>query len=1164
MSPPISWYAEARPGRTFPRAQSAHTLHVVAQCPACGEHNPERARFCLNCATPLSQLASAGGEERKVVTVLFCDLVGFTASSDRADPEDIRARIRPYHARLRTEIERYGGTVEKFIGDAVMAVFGAPFSHEDDPERAVRAGLRLVGAIGELNEEDAGLDLQVRVGIESGEAVVALGISADRGEGMVTGDVVNTASRLQGVAPVNGVAVGQGTHSATKDIFDYLNLEPVTLKGKADPVPLWHARAARGRFGTDLTRGLTTPLVGREPEYSLLTGAFERAVRDASVQLVTVVGEPGVGKSRLVAEMFSFIDSRPELIRWRQGRSLPYGDAITFWALGEIVKAEAGILETDAPEVAESKIDVVVADTHPDAPWLRQRLRPLVGLEAPQAGREENFAAWRAFLESLAENAPSVFVFEDLHWADDALLAFIEHVADYAAGVAMVLVGTARPELLERVPGFAQGARNSARVNLSPLSESETARLIGNLLESAVLPIEVQDAILDRSGGNPLYAEEFVRLLKDRAILTKNQGSWSIDRGAEVPLPSGLQGLIAARLDILPPERKRLLQDAAVVGKVFWSEAVASMGGQDPALVREALHQLSRNDLVRPTRVSSMEGQAEYSFCHTLIRDVCYSQIPRAHRAERHRRAAAWVEGEASDRVGDLAEVLAAHYSTALDLAMASKDPSTADLKAKAVWYLMLAGERAMGIDVEAAERHYARALDMMGEGNSHRSVVLAHHGEALLQRGQYPEAARALEEAIEAFRNHGDVRAMALAMGWLQIALVRMGDPPSQALSAEALAVLEPLGPSPELVKALNEEAAWSYLMGKNLSAIEFADRAISIAGDVGLAVPARSLMARGGARALLGDAGGVQDVREALKAAEDQGLGRDTALAHNILAYVLLPIEGPRSSIGVLREGVAFAHRRGIEEQNAMLSTSILDSLLDLGSYSEVTALAGELLPELEKANDVWNLILARSTLALAFVRSGRYAEAAPLAEWATHEARETGEVQHLARSMPVLAGVRLALGDRASAAALLSELEAILHVREEFEYVRNLPDAVGTALAAGDQGLASRMAGHVAATWAFHEHALEMVEALLAEHRGDLAGASALFRDAATRWERFEMPWQQAQALLGCGRCLLAMRLLPEANGPLREALEMFATLGAGPALSETQTLLGELSL
>src|SRR6476646_7157008 len=298
---------------------------------------------------------SEPSEERKIVAVLFCDLVGFTAASEAADPEDVRARIRPYHARLRQEIERYGGTVEKFIGDAVMAVFGAPAAHEDDAERAVRAGLRILEAISELNAEDPALSLQVRIGINTGEAVVALGARPEEGEGIVTGDVVNTASRLQGAAPVNGIAVSEQTYRATERVFEYERLEPVTVKGKAEPLTLWRPLRAQARLGSDVTRTHTTPLVGRELEKTLLIGTFERAAQQRSCQLVTVVGEPGVGKSRLCAELFAYIEDRPGLTRWRQGRCLSYGDGISFWALGEIVKSECGILESDTPAQAAAK-----------------------------------------------------------------------------------------------------------------------------------------------------------------------------------------------------------------------------------------------------------------------------------------------------------------------------------------------------------------------------------------------------------------------------------------------------------------------------------------------------------------------------------------------------------------------------------------------------------------------------------------------------------------------------------------------------------------------------------------------------------------------------------------------------------------------------------------
>ena len=604
------------------------------------------------------------------MSVLFCDLVGFTAASEAADPEDVRARLRPYHERLRVVLERFGGTVEKFVGDAVMAVFGAPVAHEDDAERAVRAGLRVLEAIEELNEADPGLSLQVRVGVNTGEAVVALSARPEQGEGIVTGDVVNTASRLQGAAPVDGIAVSEQTYRATERVFDYERLEPVSVKGKAGPLLVWRPLRPRARFGSDVIRTHSTPLVGRELERTLLVGTFERAAQQRSCQLVSVVGEPGVGKSRLCGELFGYIEDRPGLVRWRQGRCLPYGEGIAFWALGEVVKAEAGILESDSPEQAAAKLERALPEGDPDLPWLRARLLPLVGAAGGEpASQEESFTAWRRFLEGLASDGPAVLVFEDLHWADPALLSFLEYLADWSEGVPLLVLCTARPELQEQHPSWAAGLRNATTINLAPLTEGESARLIASLLQQAVLPAETRAALLERAGGNPLYAEEFVRLLADQEQL-----------GGAVEVPESVQALIAARLDTLTPERKGLLQDAAVVGKVFWAGALAEMGGRDQREVELALHELARKELVRPARTSSMEGEAEYGFWHLLVRDVAYSQIPRAARATRHRAAAVWLERKAGERAEDLADVLAYHYTQALELtqqqATANKPPS--------------------------------------------------------------------------------------------------------------------------------------------------------------------------------------------------------------------------------------------------------------------------------------------------------------------------------------------------------------------------------------------------------------------------------------------------------------------------------------------------------
>src|SRR5712692_6661469 len=475
--------------------------------------------------------------ERKVVTVLFADLVGFTARAEELDPEDVEAVLRPYHERLRGELERFGGTVEKFIGDAVMALFGAPIAHEDDPERAVRAALAIRDW---ARGEDA---VQVRIAVNTGEALINLDARPEAGEGMAAGDVVNTTARLQSAAPVNGVIVGETTYRATQQVIDYRDADSVEAKGKAEPLRVWEAIEPRSRAETEAvsTHG---PLVGREHELDQLVDALTRARREHSPQLVTVVGVPGIGKSRVVSELFAVVDADPEIIFWRHGRSLPYGDGVTFWAVSEMVKAQAGILETDTAEDAGAKLrstlDELVDESERDR--LEVNLRPLVGLagevEAGGDRRSESFSAWRHFFEALAERRPLVLIFEDLHWADDDLLDFVDELADWVEGVPMLLLCTARPELFDRRPGWGGGKRNAATISLSPLDADDTARLIAALLDRSVLPAETQAALLARAGGNPLYAEQFVRMLSERGEI---QGE----------LPENVQGIIAARLDSL-------------------------------------------------------------------------------------------------------------------------------------------------------------------------------------------------------------------------------------------------------------------------------------------------------------------------------------------------------------------------------------------------------------------------------------------------------------------------------------------------------------------------------------------------------------------------------------------------------------------------------------
>jgi class 3 adenylate cyclase/tetratricopeptide (TPR) repeat protein len=1120
----------------------------VLTCPSCGKENPAGFQFCGFCAAPLTaQPEPALHEERKVVTVLFCDLVGFTAASEAADPEDVRSRIRPYHARLRQDIERYGGTVEKFIGDAVMAVFGAPVAHEDDAERAVRAGLRILEAIADLNAEDPALSLQVRVGINTGEAVVALGARPEEGEGMVTGDVVNTASRLQGAAPVNGIAVSEPTCRATERVFDYEELEPVQVKGKAEPLALFRPLAPRARFGADVTRTHAAPLVGRELEKPLLIGTFERSAQQRSCQLVTIVGEPGVGKSRLCGELFHYIDEWPGLVRWRQGRCLPYGEGIAFWALGEIVKAECGILESDSPQAAEAKLERALPEDDPDRAWLKARLAPLVGAPAEPAAQEESFTAWRRFLESLAADGPAVLVFEDLHWADEALLSFLEHLADWSEGVPLLLLCSARPELHEQRPTWAAGLRNATTINLAPLTDEETARLLASLLEQAVLPAETQRALLERAGGNPLYAEEFVRLLADRGELADE---------AEVPV--SVHALIAARLDTLSPERKSLLQDAAVVGKVFWAGALAEMGGRDLGEVERALHELSRKELVRPARASAMEGEAEYGFWHLLVRDVCYQQIPRAGRAARHRAAAAWIERKAGERVEDLADVLAHHSLQALELSHAAgQTDETEELEEAARRYLALAGERGLALDVDRAEQNLARALELTPAGHPERASLLERWAKAAQQQARVKEAREALEEALAFHRQRGKRVAAGRTLTALANVLGRLGDPRQEEAITEALALLEAQQAGPELVAVQAQLAGKRAVGAAYPEAIVAAERALALAAELGLPEPARALGHRGYARSFLGDRQGLNDMRRALSLALEQGQGHDAAVLHNNLAYASWQYEGPKTALTACREGIDFCERRGITEFALGIAAMATTFRAELGETEQALTEAEPLAERLQAAGDVFFTEPRAVQLRLLAERGAH--EHAPPTDELLGKARDSGEPQICADAFATVARLQLAQGQGQQAQALLVELAQMPSTRADPYYASVLPGLVRTALALEDAALADRLVDGVQPVTPLAEHALTASRAQLAEAVRDHAHATALYAEAAKRWREFGNVPERAYALLGQGRCLAALGR-PEAEQPLREARDLFASMGYKPALAETEALLG----
>ncbi|HVS48588.1 MAG TPA: AAA family ATPase [Candidatus Dormibacteraeota bacterium] len=789
--------------------------------------------------------------ERKVVTVLFVDLVGFTARAEQLDPEDVEAELSLYFPQVRGELERYGGTLEKFIGDAVVAVFGAPVAHEDDPERAVRAAL----AVRDWARQEEGLE--VRIGVNTGEALVRLGARPEAGEGMATGDVVNTAARLQAAAPVNGILVGGATHRATRHAIAYQETAPVEAKGKARPVIAYEALELRSRFGVDVEQAPRTELVGRERELGMLREAFQRAREEREPQLVTLVGVPGIGKTRIVYELSRIVDADSALVSWRQGRCLPYGKGVSFWALGEMVKAQAGILESDGPQAAAEKLAGAVAAAVPaaDADWVRRRLGPLVGLtgeETSHGAREEGFPAWRRFIEGVAERGPTVLVFEDLHWADDGLLDFLDELAEMTTGVPLLVVCTARPELLAKRPHWGGGRTNALTLSLPPLSADETSLLVHRLFQLSVLPAELQRALLERAGGNPLYAEEFARMLAESG-------------GAELAVPDTVQGIIAARLDALAPEHKRLLQDAAVVGKVFWAGAVAAMDGSGPDEVESALRELERRELVRRERRSSVAGEIEYAFRHVLIRDVAYGQIPRSERGDMHRSAAGWIRS--LGRPDDHAELLAHHYLEALDYArVAGRDMAALADPARAA--LRVAGDRTYALgSYESAVRYYSAALDISAGDGAERAELLYRYGSARFWADGTGEDV--IAESVSRLREAGRLEAAARAALLASRAAWGRGDRESvDRWLADVDTLLAGYPNSIVRTEALVVRSGFHMVAEEPLDAIGMAREAISrIEGIDRPDLMARCLDVIGSSRVSLGDEGGLADEVKAIE---------------------------------------------------------------------------------------------------------------------------------------------------------------------------------------------------------------------------------------------------------------------------------------------------------
>jgi tetratricopeptide (TPR) repeat protein len=1011
----------------------------------------------------------------------------------------------------------------------------------------------------------------VRVGVNTGEVVVA----ADRhqSEGVVS-DVVNTAARLEGVAPVGGVLVGEATWRATRALFEYRPLEPVVVKGKAEPVAVWRAASARGRLGAIVDRAPATPFLGRDGELARLQDSYRRALAERSVQLVTVGGEPGVGKSRLVREFRAFVDARPELVAWRQGHCLPYGEGIGFWALGEVVKVQAGVLEFDDPATVAAKLAGAVAaavDAPAERQWLETRLAPLLGLAGDAQARApeqaETFTAWRRFLEAVAARRPLMVVVEDLHWADDALLAFLRHLVEEAAGVPLLVVATARPELFDRDPGWGrQPAGRTATVTLEPLSDTDTAGLITALLGRAVARDRAHATLLGRIGGNPLYAEQVCRMLDDQGLLASDGGTVRLT-AADTVLPDSLQALIAARLDTLAPDLRALLQDAAVVGTVFWPGALLAAGGRDPDRTRADLDELARRAFIRAARGSSVAGEAEYAFWHSLTREVAYGQLPRAARIARHRAVAAWIERVAGDRVTDHAELLAHHYLTALELATATRAAGeAAAVGGPARRFLVLAGDRAMTLDVARADAHYQRALALVPAGDPERAHLCESAAEAAQQAGRAAEAETLLEEAIGGFKARGDHLGAGDAMArQARVRWYRGETAQARRLVADAIALLEREPPGAELADAYLEMGKEVWTSGRPEEALGWLARAMSLAERAGADdIAQRALQYRGCAPDEIGDLGGLDDVRASVELGLRLGLGRGTALAYGNLGAELFELEGPAAGMRAMEAGLELCRRRGIDEVAHWLPVSVVECLFDLGRWDDALELADRLLARHRDLDEAYEGVSLTARKAHILACRGAVAEAAALKDRFLPRGREIGDPQVTSNVLPVAAFIEQAGGSLDAALALVEEVERATRDGPACYRADPLPLVARICRAADQPELTERFLAGADAPAARYRHCLATAHAVLAETKGDLKVAVARHAAAADGWGAFGVVLEQGHALLGVGRCAALLDGAgTAARGPLGRARAIFDRLGATALLAETDRLLAQLA-
>ena len=771
----------------------------MQRCPGCGEENPDRFRLCGYCGSALVT-QPRHQEVRKTVTVVFCDLKGSTELADRLDSEAVREVLELYFSAMKPALERHGGTIEKYIGDAIMAVFGLPRMHEDDALRAVRAADEMREALAELNvtlRAGFGVTLENRTGVNTGEVVTGDSGNAQR---LATGDTMNVAARLEQAAPAGEVLIGEPTYRLVRGTVEVVPVQPLTLKGKPEPVPAY--RLISVTVGASNTRPADRPLVGRAREIAVLDAEFRSSVAEPGGRLITLVGEAGAGKSRLIEEFVRRLTGEATVLR---GRCLSYGDGITFWPLAEVLRQAAGIVPEDSEEDARLKLKACFGEQLAEA---TRRIESGMGLSQDPYGKDELFWGVRVALEELARRRPLVVVFDDIHWAEATFVDLIEDLLDASLSVPILLVCTARHEFREDRPNFAAGRRTASQIELPELSREESGLVMRNLLGAASLPGRLEQRILGLSEGNPLFVEQMLSMLMDDGLLREQAGRWVFSGAADdVPVPGNVSSLLGARLDRLGPAERRVIEPASVIGLEFSADALSALvaEGDTRADLEPALATLCSKQLIRRAEAGVAD---EFRFSHILVRDTAYARLLKRTRARLHERFAAWLIDAAQSRLAEYEEILGYHLEQSFRYLaeLGPVDDAGVRLGARASQHLSSAGRRALTRgDMSAAANLLRRAAALLGEKDPARALLLLDAGEATVDIGELEQAESVLTEAVDralAADQNGIARAAALALLQLRY-------------TTDAHAVQESIGRQESMVELVEREIPELEAMG-------------------------------------------------------------------------------------------------------------------------------------------------------------------------------------------------------------------------------------------------------------------------------------------------------------------------------------------------------------